>query len=242
MKRLTWIWGTMSACAIALAFAAPATAQDKKDDKPKPEAKKPDAKPAAGAKQDDKKPAAGAPAMSPEDAKAMKNMEEAGKVTENHKLLADNLAGEWTYESKMWQGPEPEVSTGTCSTKAIFGGRYLRADHKGSMQMPGPDGKMTEMQFEGASITGYDNIKKKFFGTWMDSMSTGLFVSEGTYDAGTKTFTYTGEMPDCMQDFKIVKIRHSIRIIDKDKHVFEWYQPMNGKETKTMEITYTRKK
>lgn len=244
MKRLTWLWGTLTACTCALAFAAPAAAQDKPKTEPKKEEKKPDAKPAApAAKPDDKKPAAGgAPAMSPEEAKAMKNMEEAGKVTENHKLLSDNLAGEWTYENKMWHGPEVEVSTGTCSTKAVFGGRYLHAAHKGSMQMPGPDGKMMDMQFEGMSVTGYDNIKKKFVGTWSDSMSTGIFMSEGMYDPGTKSFTYTGEMPDCMQDFKIVKIRHVIKIIDKDKHVFEWYQPMDGKDTKTMEITYTRKK
>lgn len=240
MKRLNWFVGAVAACTFSLALALPAAAQDKPKTEPKKEEKKPDAKPAAGAKQDDKKPAGGAPQMSPEEAKIMKNMEEMGKVTENHKLLADNLAGEWTYENKMWHGPEPEVSTGTCSTKVLYGGRYIQASHKGSMGMPGPDGK--PMEFEGLSTTTYDNVKKKYVGTWIDSMSTGVFVSEGTYDAGTKSFTYTGEMPDCMQDFKIVKIKHVLRIVDKDKHVFEWYQPMNGKETKTMEITYSRKK
>lgn len=171
----------------------------------------------------------------------IKAMVEAATPGENHKLLAENLVGEWTYENKMWMGPEPEISKGTCTTKSFYGGRYLHAANKGTMQMPGPDGKPTEVEFEGTAVTGYDNIQKKFVGTWVDNMGTGILLVEGSYNPTTKSFTYTGEMPDCMNNGKLTKFREVVRLISKDKHVLEWYQMTGGKEEKVMEITYTRK-
>ena len=35
------------------------------------------------------------------------------------------------------------------------------------------------MTFKGTGIEGYDNGKKKFVGTWMDNMGTGIMMSEG---------------------------------------------------------------
>ncbi len=71
-------------------------------------------------------------------------------------------------------------------------------------------------------------------------MGTGIMTSEGDYDPATKTFTYTGEyeaIPGMKQ-----KIREVIKIVDKDHHIFEWYEDRGGQEAKTMEIAYTRKK
>ena len=96
------------------------------------------------------------------------------------------------------------------------------------------------MTFKGQGTEGYDNVKKKFVGTWMDNMSTGIMTSEGDYDPATKTFTYTGEMemvPGMKQ-----KIREVVKLTDKDHMDFEWYEDRGGKEIKTMEINYTRKK
>jgi hypothetical protein len=126
---------------------------------------------------------------------------------------------------------------------AIYGGRYFRSEHKGKINMPGPDGKPVERTFEGTATTGFDNAKGKFWGGWIDNMSTGVFLSEGTYDAATKTFTYTGtmEMGPVMGKSKV---REVIKIIDKNKHIMEWYETnekMGPGEMKTMEITYTRK-
>jgi hypothetical protein len=175
--------------------------------------------------------------------KMMAQMMELAKPGENHKLLAE-LAGNWTYEVKMWMSPDPnakpDVSKGTATRKAIFGGRYFKVDVSGKMQMPGPDGKPKDMQFEGTSLEGYDNVKKKFLATWADNMGTGIMLSEGTYDAATKTFTYTGEIemiPGMKQ-----KIRETVKVVDKDHHLFEWYEDRGGKEVRTMEIAYTRKK
>jgi hypothetical protein len=173
--------------------------------------------------------------------KMMAQMMELSKLNENHKLLA-TLDGTWNCDVKMWMdgdtSKKPDVSKSTAVRKSIMDGRYILMDVTGKMEMPGPDGKKKEMTFKGHGIEGYDNVKKKFVGTWMDSMGTGIMMSEGDYDPATKTFTYTGEfemMPGMKQ-----KLREVLKISDKDHMNFEYYEDRGGKEMKTMEIAYTR--
>ena len=173
----------------------------------------------------------------------MQQMIELSKLNENHKLLA-GLDGTWSYTVKMWMNPDPNAkpqeSKGTAVRKSMMDGRFFVMDVTGKMDMPGPDGKKKEMTFKGMGIEGYDNVKKKFVGTWVDNMGTGIMMSEGTYDPATTTFTYTGEyeaIPGMKQ-----KIREVMKIADKDHMSFEWYEDRGGKEAKTMEINYTRKK
>ena len=181
------------------------------------------------------------PAGAPDEAAMMAMMMEMAKPGENHKLLEEGV-GSWTYTVKMWMSPDapPMESTGSSVGRSVMGGRYLITDHTGKMQMPGADGKPKEMTFKGHGMEGYDNVKKKFFGTWMDNMGTGMLMSEGDYDPATKTFTYTGEiemMPGMKQ-----KIREVVKLTDKDHMMFEWYEDRGGQEMKTMQIDYTRKK
>ena len=51
-------------------------------------------------------------------------------------------------------------------------------------------------------------------------MDTGIMMSEGDYDAATKTFTYTGEI-EAIPGMK-QKNRKVVKIIHKDHHTFEW--------------------
>jgi hypothetical protein len=184
-----------------------------------------------------------APSGMPNEAEMMKQMVEMSKLNENHKLL-DDLAGTWTYTIKMWMNPDPSAkpqeSKGTATTKPIMGGRYTVMDVNGKFQMPGPDGKMKDTDFKGMGVDGYDNVKKKFVGSWVDNMGTGIMQSEGTYDPVTKSITYTTEVepvPGMKQ-----QVREVVKITDKDHHTFEWYENRGGQEAKTMEINYTRKK
>jgi hypothetical protein len=179
----------------------------------------------------------------PNPAEMMKQMMELSKLNENHKLLS-SLDGNWDYAIKFWMNPDPNAkpqeSKGTATRKSIMGGRYVMMDVTGKMQMPGEDGKMKDITFKGVGMEGYDNVKKKFVGTWVDNMGTGIMMSEGTYDPATKTFTYTGEyeaIPGMKQ-----KIREVVKIADKDHMSLEWYENQGGQEVKTMEISYTRKK
>jgi hypothetical protein len=178
----------------------------------------------------------------PNEAEMMKQMMEMGKLNENHKLLAD-LNGTWSYTVKFWPAPNvpPQESKGTAVRKSMMGGRFFVMDVSGKMQMPDPaSGKMKSIDFTGYAIEGYDNVKKKFVGTWIDNMGTGIMMSEGTYDPSSKTFSYTGEyepLPGMKQ-----QIRESLKLTDKNHMNLEWFENRDGQEMKTMEIAYTRKK
>ena len=218
---------------LVTAFAGSAFAQTEKKEESKPE-------PAAVAPAS----AAVAPAASaPSEADMMKQMMELSKMNENHKLLS-SLDGNWTYTIKMWMNPDPNAkpqeSKGTATRKSVMGGRYVMMDVSGKFQMPGEDGKMKEVQFKGMGLEGYDNVKKKFVGSWIDNMGTGIMFSEGDYDAASKTFTYTSEM-EPMPGMKS-QVREVLKMTDTNHMMLEWYENQGGQEKKTMEIAYTRKK
>lgn len=170
-------------------------------------------------------------------------MMEMSKLNENHKLLTDSV-GNWSYTVKMWMNGDPnskpDISKGTATRKAIMDGRFVVMDVTGKMDMPGPDGKPKSMTFKGHGLEGYDNVKKKFVGTWMDNMGTGIMMSQGDYDPATKTFTYNSEM-ERMPGMKTT-VRETLKMTDKNHMTFEWYENRGGQEVKTMEIDYTRNK
>ena len=186
---------------------------------------------------------ASAPTGEPNAADMMKQMMEMSKLNENHKLLS-SLDGNWDYTIKFWMNPDPNAkpqeSKGTATRKSIMGGRYVMMDVSGKMQMPGEDGKMKDITFKGMGMEGYDNVKKKFVASWIDSMGTGIEFSEGTYDPATKSFTYTSEM-EPVPGMK-TSIREVIKIADDSNMMLEWYENQGGQEKKTMEISYTKKK
>jgi hypothetical protein len=135
---------------------------------------------------------------------------------------------------------KPSESNGTATRKAVMDGRYVTGDYSGSFKMPGADGKMQDMNFKGMSLDGYDNVKKKFVSAWVDNMGTGIMMTDGTYDATTKTFTYTGDY-EGMPGMKS-KVRQVIKLTDKDHMTMEYYEDRGQGEMKSMEINYTRKK
>jgi hypothetical protein len=150
-----------------------------------------------------------------------------------HEILAEGT-GEWTSDIKMWMDPTqpPTESKGTSVVKSILGGRYFEGVHTSSW---------SGMEMNGRDLTGYDNAKQKFFNTWIDNFGTGIMYLEGTYDKGTKTFTYTGTSIDPLSK-KDVPVKQIIKIIDDDHQYMEMYMTENGQEFKTMEINFTRKK
>jgi hypothetical protein len=180
-------------------------------------------------------------AASPDEADIMTAMLELAKPGDNHKLLA-SLAGSWTNVVKMWMNPDPKAppieTTGTATRTPAMDGRYFIAEFKGTVQLPGPGGKMKELPFTGMSIEGYDNVKQKFVVTWIDNMGTGMEFFEGTYDPANKTFNYTSEI-EPMPGMK-TKVREVLTIIDSDHHKLEWYEDRGGTEARTMQIDYTR--
>ena len=154
-----------------------------------------------------------------------------------HERFKDML-GSWQTSTKMWMAPgmEPMVSEGTAEFRLILDGRYIEQKYH-CPSLGGPQG------FEGLGLEGYDRTKKKYVSIWMDSMSTGIYISEGTVDPTGKIFTYFGRMDDPMTGQRDKVVKSIARIIDDDKVVFDMYDTLpDGTEFKNMEITYTRNK
>lgn len=162
----------------------------------------------------------------------MKAMMAAASPGETHKMLAKS-AGNWTATVTMWMAPgaQPTTSTATATNEMIMGGRYLKSVNRGNMM---------GMAFEGEGITGYDNMKKQFVNSWIDNMGTGIMSMTGTWDAATKSITYTGSMIDPATG-KDTQVKEVWRFTDDDHQVLEMFYPVDGKDFKAMEIKYTRK-
>ncbi len=148
-----------------------------------------------------------------------------------HKLLAA-LEGTWTVKGKAFFGAEPTPTTGTTVRKMIMDGRYLQEVFQGHFG---------DMKFRGMGLTGYDVIKKKFVMTWIDNFGTGIYLTHGTFDDDTKTWTHLGQEDTPKGP---MKSRDVLKLVSADEQQFDMYRtPPAGKEfKKVMEITYTRKK
>jgi hypothetical protein len=172
--------------------------------------------------------------MSKEQQAMMEAMQKASTPGENHKLLA-SMVGDWAIVNRMWMNPasQPTESTGTASYTMIMDGRFLVGHYQGLMM---------GMPFDGRGVTGYDNVTKQFQSVWLDNFGTMMLFMTGTYDPGAKAFTYLSEMADPVAPATRVKVREVIRLESPDTRTMEWYETRGGRETKTMEIVYTRKK
>jgi hypothetical protein len=240
MKRRIELFGLILSVGIVLGSAASARAQDKKPvDKPAAPAAKPvDAKPAdakAPAKAGDK-PAAGQP--SAEEMAMMEKMMKLGAPGEAHAKLKP-MAGKWNFVTKwrMTADAPWQESPGKAEFKWIMGDRFLVQDIKGN-----PDPSMGGMSFEGHGMTGYDNISKKYWNTWLDNMGTGVMISEGTADGSGKVFTYESEY-NCPMTGGEKHVKTVTKLEGDDKMVFQMFdKDEKGKEFQSLDVAYTRAK
>lgn len=183
----------------------------------------------AGARASAEKGTAGGDA----DAAAMAALAKYSGPTEKHKALA-SLVGSWDAHSKafMQPGQPPMEGHGSAEAKLILGGRFLQEDYSNTF------GKMP---FQGHGLTGYDLVKQKYVNVWVDNLGSWVTQSEGSFDASGKVLTLVGQMFD-PKSGKNVTSKTVTRIESPDRHVFEIYDLVDGKEVKAMEVVYTRKK
>ena len=147
----------------------------------------------------------------------------------NHELLK-KFVGSWTTVTRMWTGPgEPQSSEGTAECSLILGGRFVKQEFKGTF-MGNP--------YEGYGLTGYDNKKGRYITNWVDVLGTGFFASDGTYDAAAREMTFKGAMDLVGPP---IPYRMVNKLVDDNSYVFSMYEMREGKEVKSMEITYRRK-
>ncbi len=165
----------------------------------------------------------------------MAKAKEAGTPGAGHEVLK-SLEGNWAVSSRMWMpgDKKPQVTSGTSTMTSIFGGRFIKQDFKGDW---------AGQAFEGLGFIGYDNVRKEYVSTWMDSMSTGIGQAAGQYDAATKTINDQGSFSCPITGEKNMPFRAEWKILDSNNLIYNMYaKGPDGKEARTMEIKYKRAK
>jgi len=150
---------------------------------------------------------------------------------ESRKVLLA-LAGHWITSSKSWSvAGEPTVTPGTVDARLILDGRFLEQNFSSTM-MAKP--------ITGIGILGYDDEKKKFVATWLDSRSNGIRRGEGTLDAAGKVlamkWSATGKGAGGPTATTAIQ-----RFESDSRRVSEFYEKgADGKDRQFLEIVYTR--
>ena len=109
------------------------------------------------------------------------------------------FVGEWESESEGSMGPDqpPMKCKGTMASR-MLGGFWVINEVQGDMM----GAQMTAIQ-----TIGYDPAKKKYVGTWVDSMMNHMWKYEGSVDESGKKLTLEAEGPNFMAEGKVAKFR-----------------------------------
>jgi hypothetical protein len=162
--------------------------------------------------------------------------QEVQKPLPEHKVLTAD-EGTWDATIRTFEGgpdAEPSVTKGTEVNEVLPGGLWVLSKFEGDFG---------GMKFHGRGQFGYDPVKKKYVGTWLDSISTVLSVLEGEYDDRTRTMTFVGDGYDPVQKAKFTQ-KMVTKTKDDGSRVFTLSMKYEGQpaEVKFMEITYTKRK
>lgn len=178
-----------------------------------------------------KKTKKSAPAMDQE--AMMAAWEKVMHPSEGHRRL-EPMVGTWKAKTTftMTPGAPPSVEENTSEHRLVLGGRFLEQRYTGTaMGMP----------FEGIGYTGYDNIQKKYVGTWMDNFGTGVMNSVGVGRPTEKAMNFLAEAIELTG--KRAKFECKVKVQDNDHHTYEmWAKTPSGRRYRSMIIEYTRKK
>lgn len=144
-----------------------------------------------------------------------------------HKKLQE-LQGAWDAVMDM----EGQKSKGSAVYKSICGGMWLQSDFEGNV---------AGIPFQGHGLDGYDLKRKKYIGTWVDSLSSSTMQSEGNFDPDSKLLVMSGE--SLGPDGKPQKFKNTTEFKDKDHFTFKLYMVQaDGKDQLAFTIDYTRRK
>ena len=190
-----------------------------------------DAPKKAEPKKADIKAGEAAPQMTPE--QMMAAMEKSAAVGPEHAVLK-NFEGKWKSSVTMMMDPSqpPEKSEGTSEGMVILDGRFVHVLHHGTMM-----GK----PFEGMMLLGYDNLRKKYTASWVDTMGTQIAnYDNGTWNAAKKTLTMTGHFLDPATG-KPMKTRGVSGFPDANTMTYDEYMTgPDGKEMHGLHIDYKK--
>ncbi len=157
----------------------------------------------------------------------------APQVTKEHEVLKKDV-GVWDAEMTLWMDP----SQGSMKTKGMERNRML-----GELWLISDfTADLGGQEFRGHGVFGYDAKNKKYVGTWVDTMTTTLSHSDGTYDAEKQEMTMlmTSINPESGKEETAKTVS---KYVGPDKRLFTMYMKTAGSDewVKSMEISYTRR-
>jgi hypothetical protein len=144
--------------------------------------------------------------------------------------------GTWDALIEINPGPDmPPMKAKGVETNALeCGGFCLVSEFKGEI-MPG-------VPFAGRGLTTWDPMKRKFVGSWIDSMNPGMGTSEMDWDAKANRASGWMESPNASTG-SMMKLRTVVEYQADGKRVMSSYMTdPGGGEVRLMRITYTRRK
>ncbi len=165
---------------------------------------------------------------------AMEAWQKAMTPGDGQKKL-EPMVGTFDAKVRTWMDPTkpPDDTAGTSVNTWALGDRYVQVKY---------EGVFLGETFSGIGYTGYDNVLKKYQSVWMDTASTAIMTSVGTFDASGKVLAMKATTSDPVTG-KASTSDQKITITDNDHHTIEmWGKTPDGKAFKMMEIQYTRKK
>jgi hypothetical protein len=145
--------------------------------------------------------------------------------TKEHQWL-QQFVGEWesTAEAMIAPGQPPMTCHGKATSRMI-GGFWVVTE--GEADMMG-------VKIQSLQTIGYDTAKKKYTGTWIDSMFNYMWQYEGTIDPTGKTLVLEAEGPNMMAGGKLTKFRDAYEFKSND-HI-EVTSSMLGEDGKWIEF------
>jgi hypothetical protein len=175
---------------------------------------------------DDKQKAA------PNMAEMMKRAERYTKPGKHHQAL-ERFLGKWDTETRVFmggQGTPPEK--GNSEFAWLMEGRWLKGDWRSTMM---------GMPLQGFLLMGYDNFKQSYVTTQITSLDTAMTHAEGDMDPDGKALLSYGTLDEYLTGEHDKMVKYVWRFPAPDKMALEIHDlPIGERNTKVMEITYTR--
>jgi hypothetical protein len=149
-----------------------------------------------------------------------------------HQWLAQR-AGRWALTTKFRMTEDSPWTESTAEewVEVVAGGFWVTSTQKGTMM---------GMPFEGRAMNGYDQIRGKYVGTWVDNFGSYLTTFEGDRDPTTGELITWSDMLDPMSGTTL-RVKMIMREIDNDHGSFEMHMPKpDGGMFLSMSQDYTR--
>lgn len=161
--------------------------------------------------------------------------QEMPKPGSEHAWIAKQI-GTWETKHRLRFGPNtPWMKyTGTVETRRSCNGFWITSVTKSTI---------LGMPFEGQQQLGFDQHKKEFVATWIDSFADYLVVYTGTLSDDKKVLTLSGSVRDPNNLDKGIPMKMVVTMKSDDELATQMLVPgPDGKDYVNMEIEHKRKK